>query len=191
MHVDKSNELSVQILLAEYSKLEHEMSDRTQHQHTLLNITIVGAGTIASFALASPNRRSLAIVLPYLCSVLGALWLNHGRTIADIGDYIRSDVWPRLREMSENRNIPTREEWVRQQTADRLARATFIVPLMVIFILPAVAGLAYSYAKLSGTGLWILWIIGAVLTALSFVYWMFFLFYPTAVMHAAGEDDGQ
>src|SRR5262249_54116081 len=157
---DKSNELSVQIMLAEYSKLEHEMSDRAQHQHTLLNITIVGAGTIASFSFASPSRRPLSSVFPYLCSLLRALLLNPGRTIANIGDYIRDDVWPRLREMSENNNIPTREDWVQRQTADRSARATFIFPLMVIFTFPAVAGLVYSYARLGGTGLWILWVIG-------------------------------
>ena len=60
---------------------------------------------------------------------------------------------------------------------------------MVIFIFPAVAGLVYSYSSLGGTGLWILWVIGAALTAVSFVYWIFFLFYPAAVMHTVGEDN--
>ena len=184
--MDKSKELSIQVLLAEYSKLDHEMSDRAQHQHTLLNITIVATGTIASFTLASQSHRALAVVLPYLCFMLGALWLNHGHTIADIGNYLRADLWPQLREMSGNKSITTREDWVRQQASNRLSRATFIFPLMVIFILPAVAGLAYSYAKLDSGGLWVLWGIGVVLTFISLAYWVQFLFYPSAGPSSAG-----
>jgi hypothetical protein len=175
--LNKSNEISIQVLLAEYSKLDHEMSDRAQHQHTLLNITIVATGTIASFALASQSHRALAVVLPYLCFMLGALWLNHGRTIANIGKYIREGLWPQLREMSGDKTITTREDWVRYQASDPLSRTTWIFPLMVIFILPAVGGLAYSYARLGSGGL-ILWAIGVVLTVLSLADWIRFLFYP-------------
>jgi hypothetical protein len=178
VHVGKSKELSIQVLLAEYSKLDHEMSDRAQHQHTLLNITIVASGAVASFALASKSHRALAVVIPYLCFMLGALWLNHGRTIASIGKYVREDLWPQLREMSGDKNITTREGWVRQQASDPLSRTTWIFPLIVIFVLPAVAGLAYSYGRLGGGGLWTVWGIGVVLTVLSLTDWIRFLFYP-------------
>jgi uncharacterized membrane protein len=62
---------------------------------------------------------------------------------------------------------------------------------MVTFIFPAVAGLAYSSARLGGGGLWSLWVIGAVLTVLSLVYWVHFLFYPSAEMRTAGKGKAQ
>lgn len=58
------------------------------------------------------------------------------------------------------------------------SRIFFVLPLMTAFIFPAAAGLAYSFSRLSGTGIWILWIIGAVITSLSIAYWVLFFLNP-------------
>lgn len=107
---EQSRGLSADVLLAEFTKLAREIADRTKHQHTLLNISIVSSGAIASFVLTKTSDRVLTIRLAYLSSVLGALWLDHGRAIANIGIYLTRSPWPQLRQVSHNDTLSTRED---------------------------------------------------------------------------------
>jgi hypothetical protein len=164
--------VSVDVLLSEFRVAAGEIMTRSQAQHVLLNISIVGGGATAAYVLAVHDRAIFALVLSFFDSFLGAIWLDHACVITSKGIYISSNLWPQLRERLGDSALTSHEDWTRRQGANRRSWLAFVIPVMGVFVLPAVAGLVYSLPHVTGTGIWVAWALGAAITALSITYWV-------------------
>jgi hypothetical protein len=174
---------TVDVLLEEFRIVAGEIANRSQAQYVLLNISIVGSGATAAYVLASHDRAIFALVLSYFGSFLGVMWLDHARVITSKGTYISSNLWPQLRERLRSRDLTSHEDWTRRQDAERTARLLFVMPVMSVFVLPAIAGIVYSFSSVSSPGRWTAWALGTLVTALSIMYWTAFYFNRTILAY--------
>src|SRR5260370_32846426 len=171
------------VLLEEFRTVAGEITNRSQAQYVLLNISIVGAGATGAYVLGFHHRAVFALVLSYFSSFLGAMWLDHARVITSKGTYISSNLWPQLRELLRSEDLTSHEDWTRRQDADRAARLLFVTPVMGVFVLPAAGGLVYSFSSVLSIGSWVAWALGALATVLSIIYWMTFYFNRTVLAY--------
>ncbi|MGH3657065.1 MAG: hypothetical protein ACRDUA_10415 [Micromonosporaceae bacterium] len=69
----------------------------------------------------------------------------------------------------------------------RVVTVLFVGPLVVVFVVPAVAGLGYSWGGLTGVGYWVFWVGGLVLTVSSVAYWIAYFLDHTVLTHVGAE----
>src|SRR5438876_12287564 len=102
MAIGAPEPLPLKVALAEFAVLKQEINQRSRAQLVLFILNITAAGAIGSFALArelpsapidDPGRSAVWLILPLLSPVLGMMWLDHHRNIAQIGNYIRECIW--------------------------------------------------------------------------------------------------
>ncbi len=173
----------IDALIAEFRVVAGEIVNRSQAQHVLLNISLVGAGATAAFVVAAPDRAIFALVLTFVSSFLGALWIDHARVIASKGIYISSNLWPQMRERLRVGDLPSHEEWTRRQDSNRVAWLAFVTPLIGIFVLPAIGGLVFSFSSVRSTGSWIAWGMGIAVTSLALAYWIAYYYNHTVLTY--------
>lgn len=178
-----TDNLGIDAALAEYGALRGEIVSRSGAQHVILNISIVATGAVAGLALSDPSKRILALVLPFACTVLGAVWLDHARCIVNIGTYIRISRWPQLRDLSGSPALTSYEDWAHEDRGNFWRSALFAFPAMLTFVAPAVAGLLLTAPVVEGGGLWVLWSLGLAMTAFAAVYWTVFVRNNSAWMY--------
>lgn len=171
------------VLLAEFEGLKNEIADRSKGQEFVVNLAVVSTGAIVAFVLGQPDRRAMAVVLAFVCSVLGALWIDHARTINNIGVYFANSLWPQLRELTGRPSLTTREDWVRFQESELGTLVPFFLPLLAIFVAPAGAALIYSWSAMTGLGEQALWAAGCLLAVLSSIYWIIVMKNRSAMTH--------
>lgn len=169
-----SQELTLQAALQEYSALMAEIANRSGAQHVILNLSVLATGGTAGFVLSNPHRGVVILVLPFVCSVLGALWLDHARCIVNIGTYIRIRRWPELCSLLPGGQISSYEEWAHEDRSSLWRTLLFSAPPMATFVTPGFAGLIYSIHGIRGLTLWSAWALGAVLMVASLTYWVVF-----------------
>jgi hypothetical protein len=81
-------QLKLQAKLAEYDKLKIEIANRSDYQHRLLQIHIAALGLIFAAAFANSVSHWILFIIPFEALLLGRWWIDHARTIADIGSFI-------------------------------------------------------------------------------------------------------
>lgn len=80
----------VQAILAEYAALREEIGWRSTHQFLAVTGSLISVGTIVGIIPGNPETFSaLLLVIPWVLSVFGIIWLNHADRIHLIGLYIR------------------------------------------------------------------------------------------------------
>jgi hypothetical protein len=171
--VRTDNSTRIDILLAEFRAVREEITSRSAAQGVLLNLAIFSSGAVAGFVITTPDVAPLALVLCFTSSFLGALWLDHARVITVLGTFTLDTLWPQLRELAQA-NLATHEDWARSQEKHRLGWLVFVGPVMAIFVLPAIAGLVYSFpviAAVESRGAWAIWLMAATVTGGSVAYW--------------------
>jgi hypothetical protein len=171
--VASDNSARIDILLADFTAVREEIASRSAAQNVLLNLAIISAGAVAGFVITRPDISLLAIVVCFSSSFLGALWLDHARVITVLGTFVSGTLWPQLRELA-GANLATHEDWAREQDAFRLGWLVFVAPIMGLFLLPPIGGLAYSYPAIRDDGswpAWTVWLLALAITGGSAVYW--------------------
>jgi hypothetical protein len=162
------------VRLAEYTKLKDEVTNRSTLQSTLITLNIVAAGALGGIVISKRGNILILLLLPPLSSALGLLWLDHAQTIARIGDYIRSELFPHLVEWNRYPGDPeSYEEVVRKTSA--LDVATYLVPCFIIFIGPSIASAAATVHAVNGIEEWTFWGADVLITFYCFSIWMMFL----------------
>jgi hypothetical protein len=135
-------ELSVQIALAEFTKLRDEITTRTTIQWTIVGLNVTGSGVVAGFALADASRRQLLLMLPLFTPSLGMLFIDHGFNILRIGRFIDSTIAPVLRNAAANQDLLNHEtEAYARGSRIALRLLPFGVPLVLLFNVVPVAAL--------------------------------------------------
>lgn len=86
-----------EIHLAEYKQLKDEQCARIGFRDNLIYVTFTALAAVVVFVFAGTTVRYPALLLaPPACLVLGWTYLANDRKISEIGDYIRTELTPRL-----------------------------------------------------------------------------------------------
>lgn len=79
------------LIIVEYTALREEILKRVELQHQILSLTLIIFGTILSFGL-QVHSSSILLLYAIIALFLAANWSHNGRTVRDIGRYIRSQI---------------------------------------------------------------------------------------------------
>lgn len=165
--------------IAEFTKLSDEIASRTSTQWTLLGLSATVSSTIGGFVLAEKASPLLLLVLPVLTSSLGLLFLDHAANIGNIAKYVNTVIKPLLREEARDPRLLSYGEWVESYEERTIRRLLpFGVPLLVLFSAVPITALLYTVPFIHNPWAWVLWAIGAIMTAIQVSFWMHFLLPP-------------
>jgi hypothetical protein len=177
---DKSS-LRLQAVLDEFKALRDEINARSTHCHTIININVVAAGTVSAFALGTPDRLVLLLILPVVGPVLGLLWLDHSYAIRGIGDYLDKQVRPEVNSIvaGNGRILGWESSLDAVEKEHKLLRFLPLgLPISLLFAgIPVLALLRVIEVLTTAWG-WALWAIGLVLTMSFLTIWVRFLVMP-------------
>lgn len=166
-------ELALDVTLAEFAALRSEIASRSSAQNSLMNISAVASVGLTGYALqAGPRGAPLIMLLPFVGGLLGLLWVDHHRTIARIGAYIRthtrSEVLSALSLLEQPSpkvsSLLMRWEWESGHAfaaSRRQAIRGYITPQLLLFFLPGVLGILFGIriaiaAFIASGDLWVL-----------------------------------
>ena len=95
-------EKKVDLIIAEYNTLRDEISARSNKE--LISITISISAVSAIIGVISINyiagyNLSILLIIPWILSFFGYIWLDHSKSISFIGDFIYKEI--------ENKKIST------------------------------------------------------------------------------------
>ncbi len=89
------DKVRIEIILAEYKKLNSETNQRSIHQMQLLYFSFLIMGALIG-GWAATKELSLLLVSPLLTAFLVSVWKGHDRRIHQIGDYIGEHIEKQL-----------------------------------------------------------------------------------------------
>jgi cation transporter-like permease len=146
----------VQVLLAEYSSLRQEIQRRTRYQLYSVTASIIAVGGLLSIISAEPDKFAVfLIIIPWVLSVFGIIWLDHSHGIHLIGLYIREEIegkLPRLLSPGEPESSPIGWETYlhKRRGESRLLGYIDILLPAIYFLLPSLASFG-AYGLLAFT----------------------------------------
>ena len=110
--------------VAEFSCLRDEILKRIEFQNQIVNLTLVIAGSVVSFAFGFRNGALILPIYPVIAFGLAASWEQHNLRIRQLGVYIRKRLETRTSDKGwEQYRVDNRVK--RTRTAG-YARATFM-----------------------------------------------------------------
>jgi hypothetical protein len=151
--------------IRQFEVLWAEIARRSNAQQALLAATVTATGTVGGLVVSGRADPVLLVVLAVVAPVFGLLWIDHAQNIGEIGKFIRRN-WPGSpnweQENEERKNTP----------AGRLRFLIFMPTMSLVFLGPALGGLAASVCQLDGT-LYLIaaWGGAAVVTGLFSISW--------------------
>lgn len=133
----KGNRLKA--VLSEYAKLRDEIDRRSRDQLYCVTVSVIAVGTIAGIVIRNPeDNHILLLVIPWILTVFGILWLDLANGISKLGRYIKHDM-----EEKKIRQLLGPGDWLGWQkfifnaTKKRRMFIEFFLPLFY-FILPLI-----------------------------------------------------
>jgi hypothetical protein len=96
--------------LAQYEALRDEMLRRASFQQALMALELTAVGTVVGFVLGKRSPTELLLVVPFISSTLGLLWLEHARHIGRIAQFIDEQLWARQQPSWETYRRSTENE---------------------------------------------------------------------------------
>lgn len=166
---DLSRRAIVDVSLAEFNAMRKEIADRSTTQNTLINLNLTAVAALVSIiATQEIDERLLLLLCPISCG-LGLLWVDHGRTIRDLGTYINRELRGPLREIT-GIEVLAWEEKSESYRVGRNVTFTYRLPLFLVFAGPPLAAIAVTALSEPGivafdAPLLVYWFGGCVLTA--------------------------
>src|SRR5688500_3373987 len=84
------------MLLLEYERIKEEQKSRIAFRDNLLYATLATMAAVIAAVLQDGGRPTLLLLLPPVSLVLGWTYLVNDEKVSAIGQYIRTDLAPRL-----------------------------------------------------------------------------------------------
>jgi hypothetical protein len=129
-----------EFIRSEFTALRTEIDRRSSEQFLYLSLSVTAAGALAAVALGDKGEAGkewILLIVPFLSSILGFLWLDHDRTILAIGSYIAEHLWPS--------DLPSFErEKPRYRGKPSRFVLGFLTPTVLAFLAPAVFSLIWT-----------------------------------------------
>lgn len=95
MPVTWTEDVATRVIIVEYERIKEEQKTRIGFRDNLLYATFASLAGIIAVTVSSGSRVFL-LMLPPVCVVLGWTYLVNDEKISSIGQYIRSELAPRL-----------------------------------------------------------------------------------------------
>jgi hypothetical protein len=120
-------------------------------QRDVVKLNVTASGAVAALGIANSKLPGLLVILAFLSPVLGLLWIDLDSKVHRIARYISGELWVWN---------PSWEKWlIAEKGREKIIRfAGHAVPSVVVFVIPAVAGLIVSSqhkADIGGLAVWI------------------------------------
>jgi hypothetical protein len=175
---EHSTEL-LQIVLAEFQALRKEIADRSAAGWTLLNLNMTVTAAVAGFVLSNKANPLLLLLVPILSPALGMLFVDHAYNIDNLGTYIKNTLAPLVNKIAATSGLLGYEQRIDQWEQRKLYRFLPLgLPLFLVFSVAPIGALVFSFRSIEEVWTWVLWGLGAVLTAIYLVFWTSFLLLP-------------
>jgi hypothetical protein len=141
--------------LAEFVALKGEISQRSGFQQALIVLNLATVGSIVGFVVSHHATQVLLLVIALVSPTLGLLWLDHHRNIRRISAYI-AGLWE-----------PSWERHIRDCPPPPVWAMIYWGAMFLVFFAVSVATLVLAWPGDRGAaGVWVLWAVGVILTAL-------------------------
>lgn len=141
---------SIDAALTEYKELKQEQRMRMTSRDNLGYWIFPALAVVGGVALSGPGRQPLLLLLPLVCIALGWAYLGNDTKVTQIGNYIRIELAPLVRE-SDDEPMPFGwERYHRQARLRGLAAATHPLINLAVFCAPAWAVLAAFAVSAAG-----------------------------------------
>jgi hypothetical protein len=144
--------------LAEFSALRTEIIDLNSAQRALMSLNLTASATLTGFTVGHADRVGLMVVVAFLSPTLGLLYLGYARSVFRLGDYIQARLEGDLDIGWEAWSRPRRRKnyWAIVEQG---------VPIGLIFLAPAVAGIIVSGQRVEQFGGGPVWALAIALSA--------------------------
>lgn len=137
---DVARRAIVDVSLAEFNAMRKEIADRSTTQNTLINLNLTAVAALVSIIATQEVDERLLLLLCPICCALGLLWVDHGRTIRDLGTYINEELRVVLRDVAGH-PVLAWEEKMGEYGAGRNVTFTYRLPLFLVFAGPPLAAI--------------------------------------------------
>lgn len=106
-----SRDYHFDFLLMEYQKLKDEQMKRIGFRDNMIYLTLTAIGSVFSFALLNELYVNSLLILPFLVSILGWLYITNDEKISAIGEYIKDNLIPKIEKLNSPSAINIKENW--------------------------------------------------------------------------------
>lgn len=86
------------VYLNEFDKLKAEQIHRIGFRDNMIYVTLVSVGGVMSFATSETSHLVALLIIPWICCVLGWMYLVNDEKISALGRYIRRQLEHKIRE---------------------------------------------------------------------------------------------
>lgn len=139
-----NNSIKLDFLLKQYEKLKDEQQKRIEFRDRMIYITLGVIGGVFSFILEKPEYITALLVLPFICLILGWLYLMNDEKISEIGNYLRKILLPKIESIeTENKFsiFPSWEEFHKQSFKRKRNKIVQITLDLLLFCVSALFSL--------------------------------------------------
>lgn len=149
----------VDIALREFESVRSEIAAHQRTKNQYLTLAITATGAIGSFALGRNGNRDALLVLPLVLGGLTIIYLRHNVDIELLGQYIRTELWPFLRQATplevkaspDQISIPSWDDWIQERRTTLRRESAYgamgILPPLLIFGAPSLGALVISLSR--------------------------------------------
>lgn len=85
------------VIEMEFKALKAEQFARIGYRDNMVYMALTAVGVVSAFALSEVSHRTSLLVLPWLVTILGWMYVVNDQKVSAIGRYIRTDLSQRLR----------------------------------------------------------------------------------------------
>jgi len=136
-----------EFLISTFEVLKGEQLKRIEFRDRMIYLTLVAIGGVFSFAIENSNYNSALLVLPFIITVLGWMYLVNDIKITKIGNYCSKVILPKF-EGSKKEGFslhPTWEEYYRSSTKRKLRKNIQLIVDLSVFCLSSLFSIAAFY----------------------------------------------
>jgi hypothetical protein len=161
-------------VLAEWQSLRGEIERRSNVQQALFVLSLTTVSIVSAVATKTSGREeqgTLLLLLPFVLYAFARLWIDHHKSIAGIGSYIRTEIEPR-----SNLRWETYHDGRAPERMARKWNLDFFTAQAVVFVTPGVVALiagvllAHPWKAIS-TPYVAIWLLVAVSGAALYLNW--------------------
>ncbi len=130
-------------ILAEYSALRAEITQRLDMRQQILTFTLIIAGTMLSLGTQKDMTPAVLLIYPVLALFLARSWMQHDVRIAEMAKFLEEKIEPRCKGLHWESYIHSRHRGSRFRPVEVTATGIFLATQILTVIL-ALPRLRYS-----------------------------------------------
>jgi hypothetical protein len=143
-----------------------EIYNRSNAQHTLINLNVTALGVIAGLVLTGRGDVQLLLLIPLVSTSIGLLYFDHSGAIERVGAYLDSILHPAVSSLTGDSHSLSWEKFASKAfQINWVSILAFAVPLFFLFLGGPIFATIIVLPSLQSAWAWALWSIDVVLQA--------------------------